>query len=386
MNSIPEFKSEAARQAYWKKQRLIELKLDDENDKKISKAYHDVDFGVIPMPKDTRSIKEIEEDTTLQMVNAKKNAMIMMNNDGQEADKLLEMIGKPNYAVFNRFALDIIEKLRNQIGKIRAIEAFKEIGLYIALQTNPAQRIPPSAEQLSDLMVSISNRFDESNSIAYDILQKLDAYKRILEMGRVPPNTQIPMTDVDFDDALSAISDLNSDDDRVITVLEKSTDEISIDTMTLLMNSIENPNWGVQPWEIEGEQKADPDNGNSAFRERLANLYSTDGEGENMRQMMRAAAMYGDALQYIKQELNDSANVTIPRGDGRTVDPASLLLEKYRFVKGIATGDDSIMSNITIDEIAEDISRPVYQDVIDFYKTQRRKVKKGSGVRRRRHR
>jgi hypothetical protein len=235
---IPEFKSEAQRQAYWKKQRRLELQMADSNDAKISKAYHDVDFGVIPAVKDNRSIKEIERDTSLQMNLAKKNALTLMADDGAEADKLLDLIGKPNYVIFNRFAVDIINQLRGQIGRIRAVEAYREIDLYIALQSDPFRRVPPSAEQIDNLIGAIESRFRTSNSIAFDILQRLEAFRTVIESGSIPPDAEISISASDVDDAMSVLTEEANDDDALSSIEEKSSG-ITEESNTALLNEIE---------------------------------------------------------------------------------------------------------------------------------------------------
>ena len=235
---IPEFKSEGQRQAYWKKQRRLELQVADSNDAKISKAYHDVDFGIIPAVKDNRSIKEIERDTTLQMNLAKKNALTLMADDGAEADKLLDLIGKPNYVIFNRFAVDIINQLRGQIGRIRAVEAFREIDVYIALQSDPFRRVPPSADQIDGLMAAIVSRFQTSNSIAIDILQRLEAFKVVIQSGAIPPDAEISISASDVDDAMSVLTE-EANDDEALSVIEEKSSSITEETNTALLNEIE---------------------------------------------------------------------------------------------------------------------------------------------------
>ena len=235
---IPEFKSEAQRQAYWKKQRRLELQMADSNDAKISKAYHDVDFGVIPAVKDNRSIKEIERDTSLQMNLAKKNALTLMADDGAEADKLLDLIGKQNYVIFNRFAVDIINQLRGQIGRIRAVEAYREIDLYIAMQSDPFRRVPPSAEQIDNLIGAIESRFRTSNSIAFDILQRLEAFRTVIGSGAIPPDAEISISASDIDDAMSVLTEEANDDDALSAIEEKSSG-ITEESNTALLNEIE---------------------------------------------------------------------------------------------------------------------------------------------------
>jgi hypothetical protein len=235
---IPEFKSEGQRQAYWKKQKRQELQIADSNDAKISKAYHDVDFGVIPAVKDTRSIKEIERDTTLQMNLAKKNALALMADDGAEADKLLDLIGKPNYVIFNRFAVDIINKLRGQIGRIRAVEAFREIDVYIALQADPFRRVPPTSDQIDGLMTAIEARFRTSNSIAFDILQRLEAFKMVISSGAIPPDAEISISASDVDDAMSVLTE-EADDDEALSAIEEKSSGITEESNTALLNEIE---------------------------------------------------------------------------------------------------------------------------------------------------
>jgi hypothetical protein len=235
--NVPVFKSEAQRQAYWKKQRMLELQLDEANDSKISKAYHDVDFGTVPAIRDTRSIKEIEQDTNLQRTLAKKNALTLMNNDGYEADKLLDLIGKPDYATFNRFAPDIIEKLRNQIGRMNAIEAMKEIGLHFAMQLDPYRRVPPSADQIDNLIMAIDSRFTRSNKLVNDILQRLEAYGFVVGSGPIPPDANIPMSAADVADAISMLED-NYDDEEALDTLEEKSVGITLESNASLLEEI----------------------------------------------------------------------------------------------------------------------------------------------------
>jgi hypothetical protein len=234
---IPNFKSEGQRQSYWKKQRMIELQLDEQNEQKLSKAYHDVDFGVIPAARDNRSIKEIEQDTTLQMINAKKNAMTLMKNDGAEADKLLDLIGKRDYATFNRFAPDIIEKLRNQIGRISAIEAMKEIGLHFAMQLDPYRRVPPSADQIDNLIMTIDSRFTRSNTMVRDILQRLEAYAFVVGRGPIPPDVDIPMSAEDVEESISILDEIDNDEEALASLEEKSVG-ITLESNASLLEEI----------------------------------------------------------------------------------------------------------------------------------------------------
>lgn len=214
---VPVFKSEGQRQAYWKKQRMLELQLDEANDSKISKAYHDVDFGVIPAIRDTRSIKEIEQDTNLQRTLAKKNALTLMADDGYAADRLLALIGKQNHVIFNRFAPDIIEKLRNQIGRIDPVQAQRHINAHITTQTNPAKMIPPTAEQLTNLMTVINQRFGENNEAIRDVLLKLEAYRAVLASGSAPKffPENLPTGD-DINDALDEVTNEEKDDNQAL--------------------------------------------------------------------------------------------------------------------------------------------------------------------------
>ena len=214
---VPVFKSEGQRQAYWKKQRMLELQLDEANDSKISKAYHDVDFGVIPAIRDTRSIKEIEQDTNLQRTLARKNALTLMADDGYAADRLLALIGKQNHVTFNRFAPDIIEKLRNQIGRIDPVQAQRHINAHITTQTNPAKMIPPTAEQLTNLMTVMNQRFGENNEAIRDVLLKLEAYRAVLASGSAPKffPEDLPTGD-DINDALDEVTNEEKDDNQAL--------------------------------------------------------------------------------------------------------------------------------------------------------------------------
>jgi hypothetical protein len=267
--NVPVFKSEAQRQAYWKKQRMLELQLDEANDSKISKAYHDVDFGVVPAIRDTRSIKEIEQDTNLQRTLAKKNALTLMNNDGYEADKLLDLIGKPNYATFNRFAPDIIEKVRNQIGRIDANQAKDEIDLHFAVQLDPYRRVPPSAEQLNELINAINSRFSKSNKMVRDILLKLEAYREVIGSGPIPPNITVSMSSAEVDDSIGVVDD-NYDDEDVLASLASNTAEITQESNTVTLAELEafyaGLDVGYEEFDYEdfknraGEAKAAPPN------------------------------------------------------------------------------------------------------------------------------
>ena len=102
------FRNEKERQLYWKKKHLENLAIDNANSEKLSKAFHNISFGDIEPIKDTRSLKEREDDDLAQMSLAKKNAMILLSNDGAEAEQLLRLIGKADYKMFNRYAQDII--------------------------------------------------------------------------------------------------------------------------------------------------------------------------------------------------------------------------------------------------------------------------------------
>jgi hypothetical protein len=261
---IPEFKSEGQRQAYWKKQKRQELQIADSNDAKISKAYHDVDFGVIPAVKDTRSIKEIERDTTLQMNLAKKNALALMADDGAEADKLLDLIGKPNYVIFNRFAVDIIDKLRGQIGRIRAVEAFREIDVYIALQADPFRRVPPTSDQIDGLMTAIETRFRTSNSIAFDILQRLEAFKMVISSGAIPPDAEISISASDVDDAMSVLTE-EADDDEALSSIEEKASGITEESNTSLLNEIESASGTPADEETKDQPTGQPKSGDDDY-------------------------------------------------------------------------------------------------------------------------
>ena len=97
---------------YWKKKHLENLVIDNANSEKLSKAFHNISFGDIEPIKDTRSLKEREDDDLAQMSLAKKNAMILLSNDGAEAEQLLRLIGKSDYKMFNRYAQDIYPKVK----------------------------------------------------------------------------------------------------------------------------------------------------------------------------------------------------------------------------------------------------------------------------------
>lgn len=180
-----EFKNERERQAYWKKKRLQDLAIDDKNSSQLTKAYHNVSFDIVPPVKDNRTLKEIQDDALGQAMLAKQNAMILMANDGTEADKLLSLIGKNNYVAFNTNAISIIEQMKSKIGRMLAPQMYQEIELYRLMQENIEYRIPPNAAQLDDLIATITNNFNVRDKQVIDILQKLDAYKNVLSLDDI---------------------------------------------------------------------------------------------------------------------------------------------------------------------------------------------------------
>ena len=178
------FRNEKERQLYWKKKHFENLAIDNANSKKLSKAFHNISYGEVEPVKDMRRLKEREDVDLAQMNLAKKNAMTLLSNDRAEAEQLLRMIGKPDYKIFNRYARDIIEKLKGPVGRIRAPAVFKEVDYYITREVSKDNKKPPTAEQLEH---SVNDNFDSTNATIKDILNKLEGHiKHLSTLGTCP--------------------------------------------------------------------------------------------------------------------------------------------------------------------------------------------------------
>ncbi len=152
-----QFKSERDKIEYYKKLKVKENNVAQSNMDKITEAYHEIEFGVVPEVTDNRSLAEKIADERGQQQQAQKNALTLMSNDGEEAIKLQNLIGTARYPDFNRYFLDIYNTLQTQIGKIRAQEAYDYIDKYIS-KTNLTQGVDiPNVSVLNQLITAIQN-------------------------------------------------------------------------------------------------------------------------------------------------------------------------------------------------------------------------------------
>ena len=222
-----DFRNEKERQLYWKKKHLENLAIDNANSEKLSKAFHNISFGDIEPIKDTRSLKEREDDDLAQMSLAKKNAMILLSNDGAEAEQLLRLIGKADYKMFNRYAQDIIQKLSGQIGKMRAHDVLKEVQYYITREVSKDNKKPPTAEQLDHLIHSVSDNFDSTNATIRDILNKLEAYKTVVNLGDLSRAPSLPLSGDDVSELTDVIEEKGNDESEIIHSLNVATADIT---------------------------------------------------------------------------------------------------------------------------------------------------------------
>lgn len=152
-----QFKSERDKIEYYKKLRVKENNIAQKNMDNITEAYHEIEFGIVPEVIDNRSLSEKIADERGQQLQAQKNALTLMSNDGEEAIKLQNLIGTARYQDFNRYFLDIYEAFKNQIGRIRAQEAYDYIDKYI-IKTNLTKGVDiPNVDMLNQLITAIQN-------------------------------------------------------------------------------------------------------------------------------------------------------------------------------------------------------------------------------------
>ena len=351
------FRNEKERQLYWKKKHMENLAMENEISNKLAKAYHNVTFGDIEPIKDNRSLKEREEDDLTQMSIAKKNAMILLNNDGAEAEQLLNIIGKPNYKMFNRYALDIIEKLRGQIGKIRAQEVFKEVDYYITKDRTKNNSQPPTADQLNHLMALIDNKFDTTNATVNDILMKLDAYKTVVSLGdlssrgnsstynsssshsssSLPSISSLPMSEGDVSELTEAIEESENDEAESIHTLNTATEGITREAMEDLLT--------------QNEQSAEEENDQpeTATHESMYNLsdqveQSVEGENEDDAQTIHTTPSI--------QELHKSYKGSIQPRDKHLITNTFQQVDTF-LTQHLEDGESYDFSNVDVDTLKE---------------------------------
>ena len=239
-----EFKSERDKINYYKRKELRDLNTKQENVNKIAEAYHEVEFGVVPEVADNRSIAEREQDTREQTNQAQRNVLMLMNNDGTEANTLIQLIGSANYVKFNRYFLDIYNGLKNQVGKIRAVEAHEFIKKYID-KTEKVNGVDiPNQVVLEELINKI--REFEAGGIRglRDILLRLEALEAVLRGGVRPEAyeaSDLPRSE-DIKEMTETISTLDVTDDKkmddTVYDLAETVKTVEKDTLESVMDSL----------------------------------------------------------------------------------------------------------------------------------------------------
>ena len=96
------FKSEREKIEYYKKLKVKENNVAQKNMDAITEAYHEIEFGVVPEVADNRSLAEKIADERGQQQEAHKNALTLMANDGEEANKLYNLIGSSRNQEFKK--------------------------------------------------------------------------------------------------------------------------------------------------------------------------------------------------------------------------------------------------------------------------------------------
>lgn len=220
-----QFKSERDKIEYYKKLKVKENNVAQSNMDKITEAYHEIEFGVVPEVTDNRSLAEKIADERGQQQQAQKNALTLMSNDGEEAIKLQNLIGTARYPDFNRYFLDIYNTLQTQIGKIRAQEAYDYIDKYIS-KTNLTQGVDiPNVSMLNQLITAIQNipaptaptapTAPPVNVDLSDIVLRLQALEHVLStsantLNSIEYNTRGLPSRQDIQDILNALQNLGN--------------------------------------------------------------------------------------------------------------------------------------------------------------------------------
>lgn len=263
------FKSEREKIEYYKKLKVQENNIAQKNMDKITEAYHEIEFGVIPEVSDNRSLAEKIADERGQQRQAQKNTLMLMANDGGEADKLQNLIGAARYSEFNRHFLDIYNNLKNQVGHMGAQEAFQYIDRYIT-RTNLTQGVDiPNVEILTQLINEIRNipTPNTPSSITVDmndVVLRLEALTQVLgenkdAIDKVEYNSRNLPTKYDIAQLLNDLHSMNNATFAdFVNELKKST--VSIDSNSLgnvIINAPVKPNEPAEPIEPSFSNEVD---------------------------------------------------------------------------------------------------------------------------------
>ena len=165
------------------------LELEKSNSKKISSALHQVSQDIAEPVKDARSFEERATDETYQQEIGLKNTMKLLE-DQNEAQQLLKQLRENDLlAIFNSLFPKIYRDKKENYDDISAFEAFKEIKLLIANDSDKEKKQPISEkafikeiEKLIRIMDDKMRSRDNKHSSAYDsisdALLKIDAIRQ----------------------------------------------------------------------------------------------------------------------------------------------------------------------------------------------------------------
>lgn len=224
---MKKFKSEKEKIEYYKKLKIQENNIAQKNMDMITEAYHEIEFGVIPEIIDNRSLAEKISDERAQQQQVQRNTLMLMSNDGEEAIRLQNLIGTATYQSFNRYFLDIYNALKNQIGRIKAQEAYEFIYRYIS-KANYTQGVDiPNTAVLEDLITQLQSESYRNDSRVNDILLKLDALNQVIETvtknGIKITSDKIP-SGSSLNDILKAMQEGKNSE----VIVEELTDELGV--------------------------------------------------------------------------------------------------------------------------------------------------------------
>ena len=93
---------------------------------------------------------------------------------------------------------------------------FKEAEHYITRELSKDNKKPPTAEQLDHLIHSVNGNFDSTNATIRDILNKLEAYKTVVNLGDLSRTPSLPMSADDVSELTDVIEEKGNDESETI--------------------------------------------------------------------------------------------------------------------------------------------------------------------------
>lgn len=229
------FKSEKEKIEYYKKLKVKENNIAQKNMDDITEAYHEIEFGVVPEVSDNRSLAEKIADERGQQLQAQKNTLMLMDNDGEEAIKLQNLIGTARYSEFNRHFLDIYNNLKNQVGRIRAQDAFQFIDKYLIKAERTDGIDIPNSGVLTGILNQLQTDSYRRDSRIDDIIMKLEALNEVINRA-LKKGITISLGSVPSGSSLNEIFESMKSGKPPEIVVEDLTNELSIITRGSLDN------------------------------------------------------------------------------------------------------------------------------------------------------